>query len=67
MTRIYDCILARIVKDKRLNDRFAYWGNIDCFEYPALYLRELKKCIQEIVEHEVNTLNEAEQALKLKR
>ena len=67
MNKIYEFLLGELLKDKRVYDELSFWGKLDYLRNPKEYLLLLKKFIEELVEKEINTLGEAEQALKLKR
>ena len=66
MNRLLAGILDDIMKYRIIRERYSFLGNLDYLENPKAYLIELKKFIEELTEKPINTLKEADNALKMK-
>ena len=64
MNRIFEFLLEGIIKYRLVWEKHDYRGNIDCLRYPDKYLQELKTYLENTLGVPINTLGEAEIALK---
>lgn len=66
MNRLYACLLNDIMKHRRVNERFSFYGQLDYLTHPKKYLLMLRDYIADITREEVKTLEEASLALRKK-